>query len=456
MRSSTSWADGARSVRRTDRPREAALAILRETERGVFADRLLEEARKGFDARDRAFLLELVYGVLRNRALIDWLLDRFSAQPVAGTDAWTRNVLRLAAYQLLFLDRVPASAAVNTATELAKRHGRKSPYVNGLLRTLGRNRTALPLPADEDPVARLSVLYSHPAWLVKRWTDRLGIPPAEEVLKRNNRPAPLCIRANTLKGSRDELLALLAAQGAAARKTGCSPAGIEVLASPGITSLQAYQDGWFQVQDEAAQLVGLMVAPQPGETVLDACAAPGGKATHLAELMQDQGTIIALESDSSRLPRIAGNAERLGISIIKPAQGDAATFREGTFDRILVDAPCSGLGVLRRHPDGRWHKTEETIREKQELQNRILTNCAMLVRPGGSIIYATCTTEKEENEDVVHHFLSRNRDIFSIDVPQAFLPGQAAPLIDEIGFLRTFPNGVDMDGFFAVRIIRKR
>ena len=442
-------------MQQQDRTRERAAHVLREAERGIFADQLLDEARQDLDARDRAFLLELVYGVLRNRSRIDWLVDRFSAQPIDRTDAWTRNILRLAVYQLLFLDRVPPSAAVNTATELAKRHGKKSGYVNGLLRTVERNRGALPLPAGDDPVTRLSILHSHPRWLVRRWYDRYGPERTEEALRRNNLPAPLCIRTNRLKGSRDELITLLEAQGATVRRTGCSPVGIEVLSTPGLTALPAFQDGWFMVQDEAAQLVSLLLAPQPGEAVLDACAAPGGKATHLAELMQDRGTVVALESDRQRLPKIAENAERLGLSCIHPLRGDAATFREGLFDRVLVDAPCSGLGVLRRHPDGRWTKSERSISEKQDIQLRILGNCGSLVKPGGILVYTTCTTEKEENEDIISHFININQASFELQPPQEHLPVHAAEFIGPDGFFRTFPIAFDMDGFFAVRMARR-
>jgi 16S rRNA (cytosine967-C5)-methyltransferase len=441
-------------VQQPDRTRERALAVLHDAERGVFADRLLDQARRDLDARDRAFLLELAYGVLRNRARIDWVLDRYSAQPVAGTDGWTRNILRLGAYQLLFLDKVPPSAAVNTSTELAKRHGKKAGYVNGLLRTIERSRERLPLPPGDDAVARLSILYSHPPWLVRRWIKRLGEQRTEDALRRNNRPAPLMLRTNTLKGSRDELLSLLEAQGATVKATECSPLGIEVLSSPGLTSLPAYQEGWFTVQDEAAQLVGLLVAPQPGEAVLDACAAPGGKATHLAEQMRDQGSIIALESDPARIVRIKENSERLGISIVHPVVGDATAYREGAYDRVLIDAPCSGLGVLRRHPDGRWTKSEQTIQEKKVLQQRILENGASLVKQGGCIVYATCTTEKEENADVISHFLSNNTGKFIIDPPLSYIPSSCSPLIEPNGFFNTFPNDTDMDGFFAVRMVR--
>jgi len=439
---------------RTDKVRERAVLILQAAERGGFVDPLIDEARAELDARDSAFLLELVYGVLRNRALLDWTLDRFSEKPVSKTDARTRNILRLAVYQLLHLDRVPASAAVNTATELAKVHGRKSGYVNGLLRAVERSKDSLPLPPSDRPLLRLSTIYSHPAWLVRRWLDRYGIEIAEEAFRNNNHHAPLVIRTNALTGSRDELLSLLTSQGAEVRASSSSPMGIEIFNSPGIAALPAYKDGWFMVQDEAAQLVTMVLGPKKDETVLDACAAPGGKTTHIAELMGNEGTVVALESDRKRTGRITENSKRLGISIIRTVVASAATYKEGTYDRVLIDAPCSGLGVLRRHPDGRWTKTEESLAERAKLQKKILENCAKLVRPGGVLVYATCTTEPEENDDVIRWFLGRS-DKFVLDDPRPQIPANAAKLVDSDLFFRTFPNELSMDGFFAARLVRR-
>jgi 16S rRNA (cytosine967-C5)-methyltransferase len=437
-----------------DRPREKALEVLQRVESGAFADALLEQARSSFDARDRAFILELVNGTLRNRARLDWALDLFSAQPVERTDTATRNILRLGAYQMLFLDRVPVSAAVNTATELAKVHGKKSGYVNGLLRNLDRKRSSITYP--DEPERRLAVLYSHPAWLIRRWRQRFGSETAERLLGENNRPAPLGIRANTLRTNREELKAALSLQGAEAVDMAFSATGLELLSSPGIRSLPAYTQGLFMVQDQAAQLVGLLVAPEPGDTVLDACAAPGGKATHLAELMQNRGAIIALENDPGRIGKVRENSERLGTTIVVPTLGDAARYRRDTFDKILIDAPCSGLGVLRRHPDGRWSKSEGTIRERTVDQRRILENCASLLKPGGTLVYATCTTEPEENEEIIAGFLSGPGDDFEVDDPRPYLPERAAILVDEKGFFHTYPQATEMDGFFGARLVKRK
>ena len=440
---------------RRDKPRERALYILRRTEEGNFADPLLDEARRDFNGRDSAFIHELVMGVLRNRSLLDWTLDRFSEKPVSRTDAWTRNILRLGVYQLIHLDRVPASAAVNTAAELAKEHGKKSGYVNGLLRTIDRNKASLPLPATDNPLSRLSTIYSHPAWLVRRWLDRFGLSRAEDMLRNNNRHAPLTIRTNTQKGKREELLGLLEAQGVQARPTQYSPEAIEIIASPSFATLPVYRDGWFMVQDEAAQLVAMILDPKKGEEVLDACAAPGGKATHIAELMGNEGRVVALESDKKRIARIRENSERLGLTNVVPFLGDAAVFKEGSYNKVLIDAPCSGLGVLRRHPDGRWTKTEEDLVERAKLQKKILENCAKLVKTGGVLVYATCSTEPEENEAVVRWFLDRN-NAFTLGDPRPFLPHPAAHLVGGDLLFRTSPTEPSLDGFFAARIIKRK
>jgi 16S rRNA (cytosine967-C5)-methyltransferase len=442
-------------VTHKDNPRENALEILRRIEEGAFADAYLEQTRQDFDVRDSAFILELVYGTLRNRALLDWILNRFSAQPVEKTDRWTRNILRLGAYQMLFLDKVPVSAAVNTSVGLAKQYGKKHSYVNALLRNLDRNRGAISYPGTDDRARQLAVLYSHPEWLVRRWTERFGAKTTEAFLLANNHPAPLVIRTNTLRTTRKELIASLGSEGVIAVETKYSPVGLELVSGSGIQALSSYRKGWFMVQDQAAQLISLMLAPQPGETVLDACAAPGGKAAHLAEIMQDRGMLIALDADAGRIEKIRENIRRLGIAIIKTVQGDAVRYTNEAFDNILIDAPCSGLGVLRRHPDGRWTKSVRTISDRRALQKQILKNCAGLLRPGGAFVYATCTTEPEENEDVIADFMHTRSREFIIDDARPYLPPAAALLVGSDGFFRTFPHEPEMDGFFGVRIVRK-
>jgi 16S rRNA (cytosine967-C5)-methyltransferase len=443
------------SVVHKHNPRENALLILRRVEEGAFADASLEQTRRDFDALDSAFILELVYGTLRNRALLDWILNRISAQPVEKTDRWTRNILRLGAYQMLFLNRVPVSAAVNTSVELAKHYGRKHGYVNALLRNLDRSRGVVTDPGTNDKPLRLAILYSHPEWLVRRWTERFGAETTEALLRSNNSPAPLVIRTNTLRTTRIGLKTALVSEGVTAVETSYSPVGLEILDGSGIRALSSYQKGWFMVQDQAAQLISLMLAPLAGETVLDACAAPGGKAAHLSEIMQNRGILVALDTDAGRIEKIKENILRLGIMNIKTVQGDAARYSKETFDKILIDAPCSGLGVLRRHPDGRWNKSIRNISDRRKLQIRILENCAGLLKAGGALVYSTCTTEPEENEDVIADFIRTRSKEFMIDDPRPYLPPKATSLVSSDLFFRTFPHELNMDGFFGVRMIKK-
>jgi 16S rRNA (cytosine967-C5)-methyltransferase len=290
---------------------------------------------------------------------------------------------------------------------------------------------------------------------VRRWLSRFGPEKTETVLRENNCPAPLVVRTNTRRTTREKLRASLESEGAVVRETNYSAAGLEIQSGPGLQTLSAYQQGLFIVQDEAAQLAGLLLCPKPGERVLDACAAPGGKATHLAEMMENEGALVALESDGKRVLRIRENSDRLGLTIIRAVVGDASSYAEGRFDKILVDAPCSGLGVLRRRPDGRWTKNEKSLPELQALQKRILANCAKLLDPAGALVYATCTTEPEENEDVINGFLAAHPD-FSLDDARPFLPPAAAGLVDVQGFFRTFPGEPGLDGFFGARLVKSR
>ncbi len=439
-----------------DEAREKAVEILFFAERGKFVDEIFDRMRPRLSRRDSAFILELIKGVLRNKSYIDYALNVFSSRPVEKADVWTRNILRLGAYQLLFLDRVPPSAAVDTSVEMAKNRGRKPGYVNGLLRNLARNTKAIPLPPKDDIAQYLSIVYSHPVWLVKRWVARYGGDTAERLLSFDNRPAPLTVRTNLLRTSREALAASLVADGAVVKETVYSPFGIEIISSSGLKSLSALEKGWFIMQDEAAQLVSMILSPRPGESVLDACAAPGGKATHIAELMKNSGRVIALEAEAERARRIDENFRRLGIEIIETVIGDAMHYSDGPFDRILIDAPCSGLGVLKRHPDGRWTKTVTDISRHQALQRRILENCASLIRPGGVIVYSTCTTEPEENEEVIEGFLKESSGAFLLDDPRPYLPDAAGRLVDDKGCFRTWPRVPEMDGFFAARIVRKK
>ncbi len=328
----------------------------------------------------------------------------------------------------------------------------------------------IPLPdLTDDPILHISVKYSHPEWLVKRWLSRLGPERASALCVENNEIPPVTVRVNLLRTTRDALAAELHRAGIDVMPCRVSSSGLMLRGVAHLTELPAYQRGDFYVQDEAAQLVGFAVAPKHGERILDACAAPGGKSTHLSMLMGDRGEVVAADAGAKRLERIVENARRLGLTSIRPVAADVtrdwAALGDRPYDRILVDAPCSGLGVLKRNPEAKWHKTEAVIETMAALQTKILDKVAPLLKHGGVLVYSTCTTEPEENESGVDSFLARRPD-FRLESlqslwPESGRPGPACPaggrqagLVTSEGTLNTILNPYQMDHFFAARLIR--
>ena len=451
--------------------RGIALSLLVESEKSeegvdVLLDRAL--ARHAFDGRDRALTVELTYGVLRRLATIDWRLEPVLDKPLLRLPIVVQMVLRLGAYQLLFLDRIPESAAVNESVNLtravASTLGRDwSGLVNAVLRSLLRHPRA-PWPRmDEYPAQALSVRYSVPIWLSSRWVERLGLAAAEAACEGVSVAPPMTLRVNQLVTTRDALLEKFAQAGMTAKPTTISPFGIMLEDGGPVPALPGFQEGAFYVEDEAAQLVPLLLDPRPGETVLDACAAPGGKSTHLAELMQNKGTIYAVDRSGARLDLVRTNCRRLGIQNVVPIAGDIRELREWVpsmkqsaagqplVDRILVDAPCSGLGVLRRHPEAKWRKDEQSLPRHQSLQWQILKAVAPCLRPGGVLVYSTCSTEPEENEDVIERFCRAHAE-FQRESVSSWLPSAAQEFVTEQGALSTVGNRFSMDGFYAARL----
>lgn len=443
--------------------RALAAEILHNVDkRKAYADLLLDRALRGSSLvpRDRALLTELVYGTLRWRGTIDWHLAVYLRRPLANTDAYLRNLLRLALYQILYLDKVPGYAAVDEAVKDAKVRGgrRAAGFVNGVLRKFLDRKQTPPLPTREDGCASyLSVIGSHPDWLVKRWLERFGAEQTEALLKANNEPAPLILRSNRLKVSREALLEKFLAAGLEAAPARWSPQGIRVKGSAGVERLPGFEQGLFQVQSEASQLVGFLLAPRPDERVLDACAAPGGKSTHIAELMDDRGEITAIDISARGLEKLNENVQRLGLRSVLASRADILMDLEESwaapYDRILVDSPCSALGTLRSHPEAKWHKSEADIVRLGKLQARLLHQASRYLKPGGALVYATCTLMCEENEKVVSDFLRRHSD-FELDDASRYLPDDARMLVSG-KFLLTLPHQHDTDGFFAARVKKK-
>ncbi len=463
----------------TPSARMIALSLLMQSvksEEGV--DILLDRAlaQCSFDSRERALTVELAYGVLRRLATIDWRLEPVLDKPLPRLPLAVQMVLRLGTYQLLFLDRIPQSAAVNESVNLARAIagtlGRDwSGFVNAVLRALLRHPPQ-PWPSmDPDAARAFAVRYSVPSWLSRRWVERLGVGSAEMACEGVSVAPPLTLRVNQLITTREAFLDKFAQVGIAAKPTSVSPFGIVLEEGGSVPSLPGFREGAFYVEDEAAQLIPLLLDPQPGDIVLDTCAAPGGKSTHLADLMHNKGTIYAVDRKGDRLDLLRSNCRRLGVQIVVPIVGDIrqplewvpmietagspsvkkARVGEPCIDRILVDAPCSGLGVLRRHPEAKWRKGEQALARHQALQCQILESVAPCLRPSGVLVYSTCSTEPEENEDVIERFCRVHAE-FKRESVVPWLPPAAQKFVTEQGALSTVGNRLSMDGFYAARL----
>jgi 16S rRNA (cytosine967-C5)-methyltransferase len=413
------------------------------------------------DERDRALAAEIVTGTLRWQRSLDHLIAHVAGRPLTRIDAEVLLVLRLSLYQLLHLDRVPASAVVDDAVNLTRTAHKQSAsgFVNAVLRSLLRQRRNLPLPGrPDDPSNReaavryLGITHSHPEWLVSRWLDRHGLDAAERWVQFNNASPPLTLRANRLRLSREDLQAALNADDVETEPTRYAPDGLTVTSG---NPLRQPVDGSFFVQDEASQLVPLAVAAQPGERVLDLCAAPGGKAIAMAGDMRDEGVVIASDVRPRRVRLLRETVRTSGarhIHVLHASTAGPLPFAT-CFDRVLVDAPCSGLGTVRRDPDIRWRRSEGDLPALARDQLLLLERAASVVRPGGRLVYATCSSEPDENDDVVDAFLAHQPDFRLVD-----LRGESTvldPLLDGRGLLKTLPFAHGLEGFFAAAFVRK-
>jgi 16S rRNA (cytosine967-C5)-methyltransferase len=454
--------------------RRAAYRILLDVERG-HADlpRAIAKARAHLeDARDQSLAAEIAIGTLRWRAALDYLIERLARRSIDAIDPEVLTVLRLSAYQLVHLSRIPASAAVNDGVDLVREARKKSAsgFANAVLRTIARQRDGLPLPGRPDDAIEgeqrtlalldyFSITLSHPRWLVARWLSRYGETATEAWVRFNNQEAPQTLRANLLKISVADLAARLQQHGVATMPTKYAPHGLIVTSgNPIRTPLET--EGLFTLQDEASQLVGLMLPVREGDRVLDACAAPGGKTTELAMEMHDRGLIVASDVRRRRLALLEQTVRRSGARCIRLAQADFTRPAPvgPVFDAVLLDAPCSGLGTLRRDPDIKWKRREEDLAGLATAELRMLQHGAEAVRPGGFLLYATCSSEPEENEEIAARFLEARPDFRAVepDRMRAILATRhASPLpFDSAGHLRTFPHLHGLEAFFAALFAR--
>jgi 16S rRNA (cytosine967-C5)-methyltransferase len=423
----------------------------------------LARVRPGLaDERDRALTGEIAHGTLRWRAALDHLVAGAAGRPAARLDPEVLTILRLTIFQLLHLDRVPASAAVNDAVSLAKRAGKRSaaPLVNAVLRRVSRQRDQALLPGrPADPIdsaavrAYLETTLSHPGWLVDRWLSRYGFEATEAWEGFNNAAAPLTLRVNRLRTTREAVVRALAGQGVRVEPGRfAQDALIVVEGNPLLTSMA--ENGSFFAQDEASQLVAEFAAARPGERILDACASPGGKTTAMAAAMGDLGLVVATDLRGRRVDLLARTVAASGARSIRVLRADAAAtlpFRP-RFDAVLVDAPCSGLGIIRRDPDVKWRRTEADFGSLAAAQRLLLRQAARVVRPGGRLVYATCSSEPEENEEVVQAFLEDEPEFRSAHPPPLAMP--LAGLVDPAGRLRTLPHRDGLEAFFAATLVK--
>lgn len=400
-------------------PRETALRILLEiTEKGAYADLAVKNglASSKLERRDKALATSLVYGTVQNVRFIDYQIERVSARPIKSLTPAIREILRMAVYQLRFMDRIPSRAAVNEAVNMAKRHAYSaSSYVNGVLRNILRRGFQLPTNLKE----RLAVEYSYPDFLVDMWMQQFGAVECEELLKAGNAVPPLSIRVNPLKTTVEEVESVCKAHKTALFR------GLHIEEPSNIAETDMFREGLLSIQDIGAQMASITLDPHPGDRVLDMCAAPGGKTTHMAELMQNEGEIMAWDIHAHKTELVRKNANRLGISIIQVKTQDARSLDTtciGYYDKVMVDVPCSGLGIFRKKPDIKWQRTAEDIKALTKTQEAILETAAKYVRDGGDLVYCTCTINRAENEEIVDAFLEKHAEFTLLEPYRQLLP----------------------------------
>ncbi len=437
--------------------RGAAIRVLSRVDQSdSYLDKVLEKELDSSElsSLDKSLLTEIVHGVVRWQAKLDWVLTGFYHGEFTKCITPVKNAMRIALYQIMFLDKIPPFAAVNESVEIIKRIKgvRSANVVNAVLRNILHHINDIRYPKREDDLPRyFAVVYSHPQWMVKRWLDQFGEEQTEALLQANNRRPPLTLRINTLQTSIKDFTTMLRERKVAFSVSPYEERSIIMQYLHNIRHSEAFGKGMFSVQDVSATLAARLAAPDRGALIYDLCAAPGGKATFLAELTEDTGRIIALDKYEAKLRYIRENAERLRLNSIEAVAADARTFAPAELaDVVLVDAPCSGTGTLSKKPDIKWKREIEDIRIMAEFQKQLLTHAASLVRPGGALVYSTCSIEPEENTAIADWF-GQNFPHFIADNAESYLPAEVC----SNGYMQMFPHIHRTDGAFAARFVRQ-
>jgi 16S rRNA (cytosine967-C5)-methyltransferase len=398
--------------------------------------------------------MEIVHGVLRWQSKLDWVLNGFFHGNFSKAEVTVRNTLRAALYQILFLDKVPDHAAVNEAVDFIKRvRGDKAGgLVNGVLRNIIRNKEGIHYPdVQNDAALYLSTMYSFPLWMVKRWMNRFGFYETEKLLEAQNQKPGLSLRINTMKTSVDDFMKMLDLQNISYERSQFLPMFLKTSNLSNISQTEIFRRGFFTVQDESAGLAAQLLDVKPGERVVDLCSAPGGKTTFFGEIMKNQGEIIAVDKYQTRLNLVKTACERVGLTNITYVAADGVEFQTEPVDKILIDAPCSGLGVLSKKPDIKIKREMRDINEVVKIQALLLNNAATILKPGGALVYSTCTIEPEENFGVVKQFLETHPE-FEIDSAAKYVNEK---LVSADGFVETFPHRNGIDGSFSIRLVKQ-
>ncbi len=437
-------------------PRQHVIKLLDSWEKSdTYADVLLENlfAKNKISAQDRAFIQEIFFGVIRWQKRLIWIIEQFFRGSFKKSPRFVRSILQSSLYQLIFLERIPTYAVINEAVRMAKIKGGKywSGKINGILRNYQKNQDNIIFPnINKSPVEAISILYSHPEWLVDRWLKRWGRDETIALCSANNERPSITLRVNCLKISADLLIEKLTKFGIKISKSKFTENFLRADGLPNLSQFELFQKGLFSIQDESAGLACQLLGANVGEKVIDLCAAPGGKTTYLTELGKNKAIVYSIDRRLSRLKFIRENLKRLGFSDSRIIQADGKIFSCKPVDKVLVDAPCSGLGVLSKRVDLKWRRKQEQMDELTNLQLELLKNAASIVKTGGSLVYSTCTIEPQENEEIVNQFLKENRQ-FQIDSPINYIPEN---FISDKGFVYTYPHKSGMDGSFAVRLLK--
>lgn len=439
--------------------RQTALNILNAVDAGPHhLDRIISDLSGSDEAmlkQDRNLVNALVYGVLRWRKLLDWIISQHSSKLLAKIDPAILNILRIGIFQIYHLDRIPVSAAVNTSVDMAKKIAPSwvVGFVNAVLRNASRNKQTLVYPdIQKNPQNAIPIITSFPEWLIERWIKRFGVHDTLKLCNACNVIPALTIRTNTLKTTREQLISQLDDEADNICQTQYSPDGISFKKPlKPVSEMKSFKEGLFQVQDEAAQLISLALAPRPGEIIIDACAGLGGKTGHIAQLMKNNGRLIALDKDFSKISRLTHDMNRLGIEIVSGRIADLMQINLTDlekFDRILLDAPCSGIGVIRRNPDIKWDYSRQNLRRYQDIQIRLLDKSSLMIKKEGVVVYSVCSFEPEENEMVIDEFLQTHAGFEIFNLTDLNLIN-LTPFLDKNGFFRSLPHVHPMDGFFC-------